>query len=763
MGKLIELNGSPAISHNGKVYPPMMMTITNVSKGEHCNKPEYLKKLGESGIKVFFLICDTTWIMDNAFDGLDSDMQILLEAVPDAIVMLRLGLHPSNEWIEENMEECIKYSDGTFAKHRLLTESYASDLPGCYTLYSEKWRKKAGEYLTETYNRLMEKPYKDHIAGIFFAAGCSSEWIQPGAHTQPQKGIYGDCSESMRREFSLYLREKYKTEENLRRAWNDETATFDDPKIPDLEQRYYSMDMRYDLCGADYDIKMQTNFREGKPLEEGRLETDFNIGSFLNVDKNMAVFDYYRTRAVATSKSLMYFGKLTKELSENLLTGAFYGNYGATHFYNTTSCAGVVDVLESGYIDVFSAPGVYQNRQPGGFEGQRCMYDSMRLHNCMFIVEDDTRTYLDPPMWKKGFAVYSAKESVELLKRNFGRNICDDLHGWWFDQLIGGGRYDFPEAFDLFARQAEIAQEAYTFDRDKKHEIAFIYDEESTNLVGPKATHDTVEYMRNYEIAHIGAGVDIYYHNDLANPKMPDYKMYVFFNDYCLTDKEREDIKAKLKKNNATALFMYASGLINPDADKKLSYKNMEDLTGIKFRQENKSENPLFSINQNDKTKYADHYKTFGDLDRHIHINAIHVPDWEIGNYEPSIVAPYFAVCDEEAEVLGNYKETGEVALAYKKADGYHSFWCGSKVVGAEIIRSIAKWSGCHIWNWQDEVLFQNTKYVTIHGTSTGKKKIYFPKACSPYEVYEKKTYAQNVTELEFDLGFGETKMFRLD
>ncbi len=761
MSKLIDVNGSPAISHQGKVYPPMMATINNSSRGLHKSDHEYLKNLGESGIKVYFLICDTNWIMDNALDELDKDVKALLKAVPDAVIMLRIGLHPSNEWVEENLQECMTMSDGSHPSATLYTESYLNDFPACYTLYSEKWRIKAGEYLMETYNELLKKDYIDHIAGLFFAAGATSEWIQLGKHTDPQKGIYGDCSESLKREFSLYLREKYGTEENLRRAWNDETATFDDPKIPDLEQRYYSMDMRYDLCGADYDIKMR--YRSEEPLKPERLDTEFNIGSFLNVDKNMAVFDYYRARAKATSKSLMYFGKLIKDTNKELLTGAFYGNFGATHFFNTTSVPAVYEILESGYIDIFSAPGVYQNRQRGGFEGQRCMYDSMRLHNRMFVVEDDTRCHKEIDIFKQAYDVYTPEDTVNVLKRNFGRNIGDDLQGWWFDQHVGGGRYKFPEAYELFARQTEIAKEFYSKDRDKKHEIAFIYDEESVNMVGPKTTHDTIEYMRNYEIARIGAGVDIYYHNDLANPKMPDYKMYVFFNDYCLTDKEREEIKAKLKKNNATALFMYASGIINTDKDKKFSVDNMEDLTGIKFKQENVVAVPMFGIVEDDKMKYADKGKTFGSLDRHIRINAVTSPDWNVGNYEPSVVSPYIYAEDADAEILGTFKDDGKSALVYKKADGYNVFWCGSKVVGAEIIRSIAKWSGCHIWNWQDEVVFQNPRYITIHASSTGKKKIHLPKACSPYEVYEKKTYAENVTEFEFDMIFGETKMFKLD
>ncbi|MBQ7793285.1 MAG: hypothetical protein IJ366_02075 [Clostridia bacterium] len=760
MGKLVKHNGSMAISHDGKIYPPMMATICNVSNGKYIIDKEYLKRLGESGIKIFFLICDTEWIRDDAFDKLDEEAKILFEAVPDALIMLRIGLHPSNEWVQENLEECIKLSDGTYPSAYLATESYCTDMPACYTLYSEKWRKTAGEYLKDTYHRLMEKPYADRITGIFIAAGNTSEWRQLGPLTIPEKGVYGDCSKSMKREFSLYLREKYGTLEALREAWDDPTASFDEPHIPDMAERYYSMDMRYDLCGVDYDIKHR-NRKEGHKLGDEFYGDPTHIGSFLNVDKYMCVYDFYRARSVATTRSLIYLGGISKELSDDLLVGAFYGNYGATHFYNHIATACVYDILKSGVVDIFSAPGVYQNRQRGGFEGQRCMYDSMRINGTMFVVEDDTRTHVETPEYCQAIDLYSVDDSIDVLKRNFGRNICDDLQGWWFDQHLGGNRYKHERIYELFKRQSEIAEKSYSLDRDKGHEIAFIYDEESVHMVAPKTTHDTVEYMRNYEIARIGAGVDIYYHNDMSNPDMPDYMLYVFFNAYTLTDSEREEIKKKLAKNNATAMFMYANGVINPDSDAKFAAANMSDLIGMQMEMEEEVRTPLFRSCSDHKAAYdLEKGRSYGDLDRHIRHSVIHMPDWEIGNYERSYLCPAFYPKDGEGEVIAKFCETGKPALTIKQNDGYTAVYCGTKVVRADVIRSIARYAGCHIWLDNDDVFFQNKNYVTIHASTAGEKTVHLPKKCTPYELYEKKTYGEDTDTLKCTMYLGETKMF---
>lgn len=87
------------------------------------------------------------------------------------------------------------------------------------------------------------------------------------------------------------------------------------------------------------------------------------------------------------------------------------------------------------------------------------------------------------------------------MKRDFARNICEDLQAWWFDQHVGGGRYKFPEVYRFFERQQEIAREAYEKDRRKGSEIAFIYDEESVHIVSKQTTVETVELVRGYEIA----------------------------------------------------------------------------------------------------------------------------------------------------------------------------------------------------------------------------------------------------------------------
>ncbi len=71
--------------------------------------------------------------------------------------------------------------------------------------------------------------------------------------------------------------------------------------------------------------------------------------------------------------------------------------------------------------------------------------------------------------------------------------------------------------------------------------------------------------------------------SDIENPKLPDYKLYIFLNTFHVTPPQRAAIQAKLRKNGATALWVYAPGYID---GQKCDVTNMTALTGIKLAED---------------------------------------------------------------------------------------------------------------------------------------------------------------------------------
>ena len=754
MAEIRNHNGKPTIFIDGKPYPPMMATIRtmNDEKDGIIFDKDYFYNLGKSGIKIYFLICDTTWLKPNSIKLFDTEARQLLDAIPDAYIIPRIGLHPPNDWIEAHPEECVTYADGSKPSARLITESYFATLPHHYSLCSQKWREDAGKALTETWNELMRLPYADRIVGCFLAAGGTSEWYYIAQNPNLSQKFSRGHSLAFKREFSSYLKEVYGTNENLQKHWKNPNATIENPPIPELEKSYFNKDadkIAFQAIQGGVIANTSAGHAEGNGT---------NLGSFIDFDKNKDVYDFYRAWNLGTANSVLYFAKIIKELTPDRLTGAFYGSQGCINFVSSGTSGGTVKVLNSEYIDFLAAPGCYENRLAGGAEGQRQVQDSFTLHDKIYIVEQDTRTFAELNHMKNKYMIYDLTDTVDVMKREFGRNICEDVQAWWFDQLIGGKRYKHTELYKLIDKQQKIAEQAYSLPRQKKSEIAFIFDEETMQGVSFQTTMDSVELLRNYEIYKIGAPVDQYYHNDLLDPNMPSYKLYVFVNTYIISPKECEAIKQKLKKDNAVAVWLYAPGFISPMADKKASTEYMKELTGMSFNMIDDAFDAVFRFNGklHKISEKLDKRALYGKFDRKRTLVIGNSPD----RHRDTYLWPLFYVDDSEATHIAHYLTSGYPSISVKESDGYTSVYYGSKCIKFDVLRSLAEFAGCHVYMESDDVIYVGANYVTFHASSSGKKMVHFPKKVSVYEVYEDKLYAENTDTVEFDCYLGETKMF---
>ena len=767
--KLVTHNGAPAISVDGEILPPMMATIRTNAFTDTLFDDDYFRELGKSGLRIFFLILDTDWLKPGAFEIFKKEADKLMAVCPDAYIVPRLSTHPSNEWCEENPDELVKYSDGKIRPAELYTESYITTLPGMYSFGSEKWRNDAARAVSETMDKIDALPYADRIIGYFFSAGGTSEWyyINPmhygekivyadsggfeKTHERLTEDVVGDTSPAFKKAFSAYLKTVYKTDDELRRAWDDESVSLDEPRIPTAEERYF-------IYGTDHDLNYPINLRANSPAPKTPTNGT-NRGLFINMERARVTYDFYRALQLITADAVLHFGKLVKERYDNKkLSGAFYGAAGATKFFDFGTVGGVSKILESPYIDFLASPGIYENRHPGGFTGQRQAFDSYRVHGKMFVCEDDARTHHENDFYRDAFELYDINDTKNVLKREFGRNICTDIQAWWFDQIIGGKRYKDEEVYKLFKKQQQIAKDFYAGDRRKCSEIAFIYDEESYSVVSHESSVQSVELLRGYETDIIGAPHDRYFHTDLD--LAPDYKLYVFVNCYYLNDEERAQIKRKLKKNHATALFLWASGLINPDAECIQGEKNVSDLVGMEIKEEDAVRYGKFKITGEGLTERLERGEIYGDFKRRMWVNASSYS----GRVRSSKVylTPAYTANDADAKSYGYFLDTGAPALSVKECDGYTSIYCGTKYLCADVLREVARFAGCHIYEETGDVLYANRQYITHHAASGGKKTIKLPKAMLVSDAYTGEKVCKG-EEISFDALRGETRMFRLD
>lgn len=738
---------------NGEQLAPMSMTMIRMSD------PEYLKDLRASGIRIFFVFANTDWLRPgkngemSGFQQFDMEAKRLLEAVPDAYIMVRIGMHPPVEWVESHPDDVVTFNDGSTKPIHLWSEIHTDDYPGHYCLGSENWRKDAVVALNDFCDKVDKTEYSDRIIGYFFAAGGTSEWYYLQRLFDKEKNLYGDFSPAFKKEYSEFLREKYGTEEKLRKAWKDPDATFDNPKIPDISERRF-VEIESELSHLIHESCSMENINKKKELDKSSP----NFGMMLNADGFQHVADFYLAWSNASAKSVVAFAQAIKtRYDHKMLTGSFYGALGCAEYFDQATATGTLRVLNSGMVDFLAAPGTYNNREPGGYCAQREMQDSFLLRNMMFLVEDDTRTHLEPFLARDCYEVYTPRDAVVCLKRDFGRDLCERTFAWWFDQHDPNGRYKHEDFYKVFKIQQHVSDITNKIGNGKSNEIAFIYNIESVNYISRGFDTLVLDYFRTTEMARIGAGADYYFDVDLDNELMPDYKVYFMVNTVCLNDKARERIKKKAAKNGAMVIWIYAGGFMNPDADKVCSIEHMEEMTGMKLKMDEEIYFPKFLVEEPvpEAIKYAEPDKIYGFIDRPLHniSNEYNIPT--------PYVFPRYYIEDEDATVLGRYCEDKKAALAMKKhKDGYTSVFCTTPILRAELITSLMEYAGCHIYNYDDAALYSSNDFVVVHAKDRKKHTIYFKEPCNPYEIYEKKYYGENVTKIEVDMRKGDTLTF---
>ncbi len=758
--RIEKYHGEPALVIDGKAYPPFTYWC-----GDPKNHIEHLKNRYAEGERMIYLgWYPTDWIVPGTTERIIEDCKTVIENTGDDVYLgVVLGLNPPKEWIEAHPDELIKYDDGTSHPMILAAAEGSFELPGMYSICSNVYRHDAGVVLEEMMGKLDKSPYGDRIVSILISGGGTAEWYYPEGNefTDYASGTVADYSEPFRINFCEFLKKKYGDEETLRRVWNDPTATFEHPRIPTLEERGH--------INIDADILEGMATYESFDRQVGKKinfngEGPTNLGVFLDANKYQFVADFYQAINYGTAATLSYFGSIVKAHTPKRIVITFYGALGCTNYYNFGTSSATLELLDSGNVDMLCSAASYNNREPGGYLAHREIQDSFLLRNTMFSNEGDSRNHWTIPFYRDLMQYYDVEDTVNTFKREFAQQIADNIQGWWYNLDNPGFVED--GIHDLLKRMKEVATFDYSQDRKKNHEIALIYDLESLHYVSNDTDAMMLEFYRVSDLGRIGTTVDYYFHNDMARPEMPDYKMYVMINVYCLTDAEREAIKAKARKNHALVLWLYAPGFINTDSKQIMSNDNIEKVTGIKVSRHDGTMSPRFRTVKggHPALRYADPGQLYGYIDREIRSciwpGSIYAPP-KVKAQPPAFANPGFIIDEQEGiEVLGRYALDKKIAMAMKDDGGYTSVYCCSHVVRSEILQSLAAYAGVHLFVHNDDVISQNDTIVSIHAHNTGKRTIYFKEKCSPYEVYEKKYYGYDVDSIEVDMIKGKTLTF---
>ena len=383
----------------------------------------------------------------------------------------------------------------------------------------------------------------------------------------------------------------------------------------------------------------------------------------------------------------------------------------------------------------------------------------------LWFNEEDTRTVLsDPGNWSRWSQANSVSESCEMLKRDMANTLIRHNQAWWFENSGTDKWYYHPEMLSAMKRIQTLFEAGRKFGRGRAAEIAMVASEPSIFCTDQESLRDMLMWQRQLEFERVGAPYDYYYVRDLLESAMPDYKLYVFLNAISLSTQERRAIKEKLARNGATALWLYAPGLIDPDRRPRLNVAWMEELTGFDFGCRRGDFRPRIVIDnpRHELVRGLPRDRFFGQPDRPLFGSFETRRAGHLIELTPALTDPLFYLADTLQGAGGIFFDSGLPALGEVEHEGFRSVWIGAKYVQAELLRAVARRAGVHVYSESGDTFLADRDFAVMHGSTAGVKTIRFPGPVDPYEVFEDKSYGRQVREISFPLEFGRTKVFCL-
>ncbi|MDW8073749.1 MAG: beta-galactosidase [Nitrososphaerota archaeon] len=642
---------------------------------------------------------DLGWIGPDSYDytSFDKEVETFVNADKDCYLFPRLAVSPPSWWYDLHPEEMNVYDDG--------------EREGV-SLASNVWREEAGRALKNLIKHALEGPYAEHFIG-FHVTGGVNEWFY-WTRKLP------DFSRPTLHAFREWLRGKYRNDVGLlRERWGRKNVEFDTVTIPGKEER---------------------------------LSRD--LGLFRDPGRNAAVADFYQFLSETTADALLYFCRVVKETTRDHLAGAFYGyllnQTGFPYYPQHWGHNALMKVLKSPDIDFLCSPYQYHDRGPGGVDGLQAPVDMVKLYGKLWLTECDHFPY----MWRHRLAK-TLKETLEIHKRDFAHNLVRGVGLWWMDLWPEAGWYDNPEILKLISKLKRIGEASLKLNRPNKGDgVAVIIDAETpfhlklgTELLKPLVFDQLI-----HELYRIGTRIDIYLHDALADPKMPEYKLYIFLDTFYLTKEERRVIRERVQRSGKTVVWMLCPGFLSEDG---FLNEAMEELTGMKIG--------VYEV----KAFFEGLMPTFITVTDFEHPITQNLPVTTFGT--ATGIGPLFYTLDPSVRVLGRllvhqHWNTGEEwpGFCVKEMADWRSIYFAAPKVPVSILRNIAKYAGVHIYSEDNDVVYANQYFLSIHSRKPGTKTIRLPRTTHVYDLISEKYVARDVSEFKVVMGPNETRLFFL-
>lgn len=685
--RLPKIGGDPCLTINGKPTAPMFFCChASLNTALH-------QEVAAQGIHLYSdwfgtsIAADQGHITPDTYDYTEYDRYFatILEADPEAYFLPHLGLAAPLWWQKAHPEELTRYADGT---------------AGPNSLASELWRKEMGEDLRKLIAHLRAAPYANRILGILFYCGYTAEWQMWGTWKEQKD----DYSAPALRAFRAFLRDRYGTDEALRSAWNDPTVTLETAPIPGMAAR------------------RPEGFRV---LRDPTTERP--------------AMDYYEFISHMDADALLHFAHIAREATGGrVLVGTYYA-YLSAHGMNQQDSGHLAarEVFDSPDIDFLMSPPAYSYRNPGEVSVFMSATDSLRLRGKLWLDESDHRTYLSDAASGFGRAK-DLHDTLGVFWREFSECLCKRAAVSFFD--MAGGWFSDPKLLADMGLAQRTMQESLATRRPFTAEVGLFVDPDSFYWMRPSVAQSWLVQSPLAHQTQAGAPFDYCLLDDISQPWMPDYKLYVFLNAFRLTPEQRAVIETKLRRNHATALFVYAPGYFGDGEDPAAS---MSRLLGMRVLSDAAEGNTQALLDP------------ASPLAAGIDVSKPVGREWK--------VAPVFSVDDPSVAVHARLASNGKPAVVSKPRAGWTCYYSATLDLPPAVMRNLARQAGVHLWTDGDDALYADGCFLGLHASTDGRKTLHLPPGTLVRRVVTGPSPATRGQDVQVELKRAETVLLELD
>ncbi len=594
----------------------------------------------------------------------------ILDAYPEAAVMLRLQVNAPAWWNEAHPEECVQWANGPLENPHgwglpaLVPIEFDLQRSPRASMASERWLDECGAKTREFCRALAATPEGNALFCIQVASGVYGEWHYYGfIDNEP------DTGPAMTRHFREWLRAKYGTDQALQAAWNGRDATLTTATVPGTEER-----MRSD-------------------------------GYLRNPQRDRKVIDYLHCQHQAVTDAFIYFCRTVKESwPRPIVTGGFHG-YWFTMF-GRMGMGGHLEIrraLESPYVDVLCAPQSYNHLDLGKPGMSRGVSDSGRLHGKLWLDEMDT----EPDIWDPKIAdkQQARAQSVAILRRNVLGPFSRGMGLWYYDlvcerepQPPGGaaGWWDSQEMQAEIVKLEKLQAERYRRPFASGADVLLVFDTESFYYTAHNGKLDPVSTElldgTTADLFRSGSAFDMVYLFDLEKVDLRPYKAVIFANTFCLDPRQRKFIQTRVAQDGRHLFWSCAPGLIDGATSDPAGISGLIGITVVPVKT-----SPARVVVQTAGAPAC----TFG-FDR--------------------AIEPLFAPADSAATVLGKLEGSEYAGLARKKVAGHTAWFASVPLRDPNLLRYLLRQAGAHIYNDQNDVIYAGSGLLIVHSAAGGSR-----------------------------------------